>query len=481
MRNPAVQWSEGMFLRPHHFQAADRHRHEQLAISGHWDNPYNYGLHRCELSEEALAHSQLQISGLACRLRDGTLFSVESGQELDRRDLKEAFEAESVLTVYLAIPKLVLGQANVSVPGTDAGPRHYTTQSLALQDEVSGGNDQELELQQLQPHLLLSTDNLQGYEVLPLVRIKRSGAEEATPEVDDDYIPPLLAIDVWPPLGLDIVRAIYDLLGEKIEVLGERVRDRGITLASTDPGDLDDLLMLKALNEGEAVLHCQTFAKGVHPYWAYLELCRLVGSLSLFDSQRTAGDIPAYDHDELARIFKWVKDRITKLLRGKGKLQYQQRYFSGTDQGMQVAIEPEWLHAGWDWYVGVNGKNISDEKLRELLHKDKDGKRKVDWKMGCSHQVDLIFRLGLPQVEQKELPRAPRELPSHQGWIYYEIVREGRAWKDVLASQTLAMQFTTEFIGNLDKLPGNRNLEIMLPDQRATLQVALFAVERSAS
>ena len=434
-------------------------------------------MHRFELSKEALAHSQLQISGLACRFQDGTLFSVEPGQELDRRDLKEPFEAESVLTVYAAIPKLVLGQPNVSVPGVDAGPRRYTTQSLALQDEVTGGNDQEVELLQLQPRLLLSTDNLQGYEVLPLVRIKRSSAEEATPEVDDDYIPPLQAIDVWPQLGLDIVRAIYDLIGEKVEVLGDRVRDRGITLASSDPGDLDDLLMLKVLNEGETVLHCLTFAKGVHPFVAYCELCRLVGSLSLFDSQRTAGDILAYDHDDLVQIFRWVKDRITKLLRGKGKIQYEQRYFSGTDRGMQVVIEPEWLHSGWDWYVGVNGKNISDEKIRELLSEDTHGNTKLDWKMGCSQQVALIFEHGLPSIEYKELPRAPRALPSHQGWIFYEIVREGRAWKDVLASQTLAMQFSTEIIRNLDSLPGNRNLEVMLTDRRATLQFALFAVK----
>jgi len=37
MSEPAVNWHEGMFLRPHHFQAAARHLHDQLRESGRWE------------------------------------------------------------------------------------------------------------------------------------------------------------------------------------------------------------------------------------------------------------------------------------------------------------------------------------------------------------------------------------------------------------------------------------------------------------
>ena len=464
-----------MFLRPHHFQAADRHWGEMLATSARWENPYYYGLHAGELSTEALANYQVQFSGLQCRLRDGTIFAVGADRELDRRDLKAAFQKGTTVTVYLAISKLALGRVNVARAGQgDRGK--YVASTLAIQDESTGGNDQELELLHLDGRLMLSIEDLHGYETIPLVRIRRAGAEEATPEVDDDYIPPVLAIDAWAPLSLDIVRAIYDIIGEKIEVLGGRARDRGVTLASTDPGDLDDLLMLKTLNESQTLLHCLTFAKGVHPFLAYTELCRIVGSLSIFDAQRVVGEIPAYDHDDLARIFKWVKLRIEQLLGSRKRLQYEQRYFTGTDRGLQVAIEPAWLHTGWDWYVGVNSKNLPERAVRELLEPGK-----LDWKMGSSQQVDVIFKHGVPGVAHEELSTAPRALPSHQGWSYYAISREGNAWKDVLATQTLALRFRTELIGNLDSLPGQRNLEVMLPDKRAILQFALFAVPHAAS
>ena len=469
MRNPPVHWFEGMFLRPQHFQAADRHWGELISTSQRWDHHHNYGLRAIEISPDALANYQLQVSRCHARLRDGTLVSFETGHEPDRVDLKAAFESDSRIMAYLAIPKLNMGRRNVAV-GDDAGQHRYFETSQELQDESQGGNDDHIEFRNLNVTILLSTDDLSGYEVLPICQIKRSGAEEATPEIDDAYIPPLLADDAWPALSLDIVRAIYDIIGQKIEVLSQRALDRNINLSSSQPGDLDDLLMLSTLNQCYAYLNCTAFAQGVHPFVMYSELCRAVGMLSIFDPSRRVTDIPQYDHDDLATIFKWIKLRIEQLLGATKKLDFEQRYFVGTERGMQVSIEPEWLHSGWSWYVGVNGHNVSEADCRELLRPGK-----LDWKMGSSQQVDLIFKHGLPGVDQLELTSPPRALPPID-WIYYEVQRDSNAWKDVLASQTLALRFRTELIGNLDKLKGQRKLEVNRADKRVILEFALFAV-----
>lgn len=469
MRNRLVHWHEGMFLRPQHFQAADRHWEEQVAVSSQWDHAYNYGLRSVELSQDALANYHVQLTACEARMRDGTLISVAAGQAPDRVDLKAAFAAGSSVTVYLALPKLAMGRANV---GTQAADDHrYVVHTLAVQDESQGGNDQEIQFLNTAARLLLSTQTATGFELLPIARICRAGQQEATPELDDDYFPPLLSIDAWSPLAMDIVRAIYDIIGRKIEVLSARVAERGINLTSQEPGDLDDLLMLSLLNQSYAVLHCLTFAQGVHPFDCYSELCRVVGMLAIFDPTRRVTDIPPYDHDDLARIFKWIKARIDALLGTTQKLDYEQRYFVGTERGMQVTIKPEWLHSGWQWFVGVNGQNITEQACRDLLRPGK-----LDWKMGSSQQVDLIFKHGMPGVEQIELLQAPRALPARRGWIYYELKRENAAWKDVLATQTLALRFKTELIGNLDSLQGQRKLEVLLADQRAVLEFALFAV-----
>ncbi len=476
MRNLPVHWSEGMFLRPQHFQAADRFWTEWIATSQQWDHGYPYGVRSIELSREALANFQLQVSRCEARMRDGTLVSFDEGQAPDRVDLKEPFEQDAELTVFLAIPKLALGRRNV---GTDdlPGDFRYRATDLPVQDETTGGNDDEIQFRQANVRLLLSSDDAAGFEVLPIARIKRASEREATPELDAQYFPPCLAMEAWPPLGMDIFRSIYDFIGQKIEVLSQRVTERGVNLTSQQPGDLDDLFMLMVLNQAYAVMHCMTFARGLHPYTAYQELCRVLGMLSIFHgSRRVDDDIPRYDHDDLARIFRWIKLHIEQLLGAAKKTDYEQRFFEGTERGMQVAIKPEWLHSGWEWYVGVHAQNIAERECRELLRPGK-----LDWKMGSSQQVDLIFKAGLPGVEQLELMQPPRGLPAREGWLYYEVKREGASWKDVLATQTLALRFKMELIGNLDRLKGQRRLEVISDDRRAILEIALFAVPSTKS
>ena len=88
MLNLPLHWSEGMFLRPHHFQAADRHWAERIQTSESWDHPYNYGLFSLDLSREAIANYQVQVSTCRARLKDGTLITLGVGQEPDRVDLE---------------------------------------------------------------------------------------------------------------------------------------------------------------------------------------------------------------------------------------------------------------------------------------------------------------------------------------------------------------------------------------------------------
>ena len=99
-----------------------------------------------------------------------------------------------------------------------------------------------------------------------------------------------VAVDFTKDEGRDIVRAIYDLIGKKIEVLAEQVTNRSITLVSQEPGDLDRLLMLSELNVAYCTLGVMAFAAGIHPLAAYTELCRIVGRLSIFAPERRPPD-----------------------------------------------------------------------------------------------------------------------------------------------------------------------------------------------
>jgi len=489
MRNPPVHWHEGLFLRPQHFQAAERYWTELSHTSQQWDHPFHFGLQALEFSSESLANHQFQVHVLQARMRDGTLVNLASGQEPDRVDLKtpvaglqrvladlgEAFSSETTVRVYLAVPKLKLGRANVQETTFADGIR-YSTEAQSVQDESAGGNDQEIEFRNLNIRLLLSTQDLSGYELLPIAQIKRASEGEAVPRIDDSYIPPVLAIDAWPGLGRDIVRAIYDVIGQKIEVLSQQIVNRGIGLDSRYPGDLDRILMLSELNSAYSTLSVLAFAKGVHPFEAYVELCRIVGQLSVFGPDRRPVDLLPYDHLDLAKIFKHIRIQIEKLINTVRDYEFQQRYFVGVGLGMQATLEPRWFNSDWQWYIGVKKGDLSEHDCRDLLSPGQ-----LDWKFGSARQVEVLFQRRAEGVLLTALDRPVRALPASQDWLYYEVPRKDHpAWRDVQETQTLAMRLRDSLIVNRDQLQGERRMVVSFRGRQVPLEFALFAVPQQA-
>src|SRR5262245_38797347 len=123
MTTRPVHWHEGMFLRPHHFQAAERHTLGYGSRGEKWDLHHNWGLRAIELDEDALKNHRLVVRSLRARLRDGTLIAVPEDGVLPALDLMPAFERDRELTVLLAVPVLQLGRANASAEGRAAGTR----------------------------------------------------------------------------------------------------------------------------------------------------------------------------------------------------------------------------------------------------------------------------------------------------------------------------------------------------------------------
>ena len=485
MRNLPVHWHEGLFLRPQHFQAADRYWHELVHTSEAWDHPYNYGLRAIEFSQEALANHQFEVQRLYARLRDGTLISLEPGQQPDRVDVKagmvqlsqakadlaEAFNQEAIIQVFLGIPKMKLGRNNVSDPKA-SGTGRYVGSRLSLQDESQGGDDQEIELKALNVRILLSTQDCTGYELLPIAQIKRASEGEAKPQLDKSYIPPVMEIQAWPELGLRIVRAIFDVVGQKIEVLSQQVVNRGVGLDSQHPGDLERIMMLSELNKAHGTMAVLAFAQGVHPLAAYTELCRLAGQLAVFTPDRRLAEIPPYDHEDLHGIFTNIKQRIEQSINAVRDYEYQQRFFMGVGLGMQVSLEPRWFNSDWQWFIGVKKGELTVQECRELLSAGQ-----LDWKFGSSRQVEMLFTHRAAGLELSYVDRPLRALPVSQDWLYFDVSRrDDPAWRDVQETQTLAVRLRDSLILNRDRLQGERRLVVAYNGRRATLEFALFAV-----
>jgi len=488
MQHLPVDWHQGLFLRPHHFQSLERFWREQESTAHHWDFPFHYGLHALEFSPEALANYNFDVHRLHARMRDGTLVSFETGEEPDRLDLRdalqppkapeplsvglqEAFDKQPTVRVFLAVPRTKLGRPNVQ-DGRADGEARYLRTTASVQDENRSGHEQEIQFRRLNARLLLSTQDQSGYEVLPIAQIKRASDAGARPQIDAEYIPPVLATDAWTGLGRDIVRAIYDMIGRKVDVLAQQVCERNIGFAATDSGDLNRMMMLLELNGAYSGLAALAFSGGFHPAVAYAQLCQIAGRLAIFSDERRPEDTPAYDHEDLGRIFRLIRLRIEALIYTVREAEYEQRFFVGVGLGMQVSLEARWFHADWQWYIGVNKGELTEQECRDLL-----APGELDWKLGSSRQVEILFKRRAEGLQLRTVDRVVRAMPNRPDWIYYQVdKRDNPAWRDVQETQSLAMRFKDSLIVNRDRFQGNRSVVVQTRGRNVELQFALFAV-----
>lgn len=468
--NRPVHWHEGMFLRPHHLQAAQRQLSDLSSRVSKWDLHYNWGLRSLDLDLVSLKNQRLVVRSLQARLRDGTLVMVPEDGVLPEVDLQAALEQGSTVTVLLALAQVQLSRANISVHSGEGG--RYLVDKLDLEDENTGLNPQPVDVRLLNLRLLLSTQDTTGYEVLPLACIEKSAQAEALPQLHLPYIPPLLACDAWPPLCLGLLKEVYDRIGIKLTLLAGQVHSRGISLGTQAAGDSLILAQLRVLNEASALLGPLVWAQGVHPLPAYLELCRLVGQLAIFGRQRRVPDLPRYDHDDLGGCFNQVRHYIDDFLDQIVEPDYKERPFEGAGLRMQVVLEPAWLETVWQTFVGVQTPLPAEDCVKLLTRSDK-----LDMKIGSSERVDRIFQLGERGLKFTHTPVPPRALPSTPGLFFFQVDRNSQQeeWDNVRRSLTLAIRLNEKSV--LGTIDGQRVLTIRTAGgPPTTVQFTLYIV-----
>ncbi len=230
--------------------------------------------------------------------------------------------------------------------------------------------------------------------------------------------------------------------------------------------------MLSQLNSAYASLSILAFDRGVHPRMAYIELCRILGQLSIFSTERRITDIKPYDHDNLHEIFWDLRMRIETLINTVRDYEVQQRYFVGIGHGMQVTLDPRWFHSNWQWFIGVDKGELTQRECLELLSAGN-----LDLKLGSSRQVEFLFKQRAQGVTLVPVDRAVRALPGRQDWVYFEVPRQDTpAWRDVQETQTLAIRLKDSLIANLDRLQGQQTLVVVAFGRKIPLKFALFAV-----
>lgn len=469
MASNSILWGEGLFLRPHHFQRMEAEFHESRRLSQLWATPHHYGVCQLYVEPESLANWRISLTVCHLRLPDGTQLRFPEDCHISAAAIpRSAFRnSESRVRVYVGISELRRG-VNNSAAAPGGMPSRYVVHEEEVEDENRAGNPQHLQFRRLNPQILIGDDAAKGYDAIPIFQLRLGVSAEAPPQIDADYIPPILCQEAWPILA-SWIRSTADRLGATADLLARQMIDRGVAFASGHKEDLERILHLHAVNAALGGLSWLPSTRGLHPFVLYTELCRAVGHLSIFRRERRIPELPVYDHDNLALSF--ISLRRLLEFEASGDEPYVRIPFAAQGLQMSVRIQSEWLAPTWSFYIGVEA-NLKSSRVTELL-----SEKELGMKVGSTEEVDNIYRFGRRGVRVMPVGDAPRAFPR-ASWHYFRVDRD-EAWSSVERSLNLGIRFNERMV--VKQVNGENRIDVNDREtgSLASLAFSLFAIRSS--
>jgi type VI secretion system protein ImpJ len=426
-----VVWSQGMFLLPHHFQQESRHVNYALEMRARAIGPHAWGYFELALDEGQLAVGRLGISRASGILPDGTPFSIP------RHDVQPApYEVPADLKgelVYLAVPVAREGVTQVGFDGVETAELfRWRARSEELRDHSNAADEPEpVQTGTLDLRLLRAKDATDGYALLGVARVleRRSDGQVV---IDRDYIPPQTRIDASQQLSAQ-ASLLHGLVHQRARALAARMGQ-----LSHGVSEMADFLMLQALNRAVPVFRQHALAPNTHPLDLYLFCLQLAGELSTFNSEsRFPTEHPLYRHDDLHATFLPVIADLRRMLSTVLERNAVQIELIDRSHGVRVAVFSDAeLARNSNFVLAVNAQ-MPTEQLRMRFP--------AQSKLGPADRLRDLVNLQLPGVTLRSLPTAPRQLPFHAGFHYFELDRGGELWKQLERSGSLALHVAGDF------------------------------------
>ena len=428
-------WSQGLFMRPQHFQQQERYW--EAFIDAHLSGRagYGWGLRRLELDAAALGIGRFSVAEVSAILPDGTPLDAPGIAELP---LPRSFSAEAQgKRVLLALPLRRTDATEVD-GGVAAYPdRRWIRRSVSVRDTSSeNGEYCDLQIGRLAPALVLEDEPAHSHVTLPIARIAR--ASETGIVLDETFLPPAMDCRAHPGYlhHLDELRSI---LHRRAEALARQVDPN----TATGLSDTLDFLLLQALNRHEAGLAHLLQLEHIAPERAYAATAELAGELATFLPERRPAAQPAYDHADPGPGWQTLMQGVTTAL---GRIQDRH----GVELALQRQLNGSYVATIADRNLLEHARFIVIVRPRDLPESEafdphgagaRDaGRIEHRLKVGSVESLREIVSLQLPGLPCEVVSVVPRGLPYHPGGTYLEILRDSPLWEDVRGSAGIAIQ-----------------------------------------
>jgi len=430
--NNKVVWSEGMLLQPQHLQQHDRFLQAQLEARVSALRAYSWGFSTLEIDPQQLAMGKLSLLSFSGVLPDGTPVGLPFGDEMplpleipgDARDLK----------VVLALPSLRPGVSEVDDnPSFENFARHRSSEYEAWD---SNGLDSSalMSIGKLRLRLAFEGDVADAYTTLGIAHVVEKRADKSV-VLDRTYCPPCLDMRAAERLGA-FVDELLGLVQQRVEALASRLTQPD----GSGAAEIADFLLLQVLNRSLPLVRHLAAMTGLHPEQLYRDLASLAGELATFTrDDKRASAYPAYRHAALAETFAPVMLDLRRALSTVMDARAIAIPLEERQYGIRVAVLPDQDLLRSATFILAVQAQMSAESVRNGFP--------PQVKIGSVEKIRDLVNLQLPGIGLRPLPVAPRQLPFHAGFTYFELDRSSEYWQLLSQSAGFALHIAGVFPG----------------------------------
>jgi type VI secretion system protein ImpJ len=302
-------------------------------------------------------------------------------------------------------------------------------------DVSSGsGGSALLEVGALRSRLLLASDLTPAYASIPLAHVVERRADSQV-VLEERFIPTVLRSGAASRLAT-FTTELLGLVHQKGDELGGRTAATSRSAAA----EIADYLFLQVVNRYEPLLAHVDESGALHPEALYRIYAAAAGELSTFTTPtKRPPAFPPYRHDQLRESFEPVMAALRAsfaavTLQRAIPIPIEEKKF-----GVRLAIVHDRELLDTASFILAARADLSSEEIRRRFP--------AQLKMGPAEKIDQLVNLALPGIPVTPLPVAPRQLPFHAGFVYFELDQTTKLWAELKNSGGVAMHIAGQFPG----------------------------------
>jgi type VI secretion system protein ImpJ len=428
--NSKVVWSEGLFLRPHHFQQADRYAEQLVESRTSQITPYPWGFSDIEIDRDLATQSKFGLRRAAGIMPDGTPFSVPRHSPLPPP--VPVPDNAAGLTVWLVMPMSHPNTREVDGNAADSASRYVAAAETVIDSTSKLQVEEQIDVAVPRFSFEIRKTPKPGFVSLLCARIIEVNDKAVV--FDERFAPPVLVISAHQTVTGWLDRVI-GWVETKLEELSRYASDR------LSGGGLQgvDYSVLQLLNRQLPVLKHMRTSRYVHSERLYVELLRIAGELATYSTrERRAHDYPAYDHDDLDTSFAPVLSDI-------------QRFLSvNVSRAIRLDIVEKAANA---FIASVNDRNLfrSSTFVLEVAARrpltEIQAQCPALFKVGPNTKMNEIVHAHLPGIPLIHIPTPPPQIRAISSNVYFVLDRMSPLWPSFSNAAGIGMHFSGDWPG----------------------------------